>query len=350
MTRQRWLELGVVAGIMILLLALLLPAVHRAREEARKSASKNNLKQIGLALHNYYDTHRCFPPGGIIREDGLAMHGWITMLLPFFDADPIYNSINLSVSWSNTQNQEFFQRTRFYMMVPGTTEYYTSHGYALTNYLANPHLVYRNSSVTFDQLKKGTAHTWFSGEVAGKYQPWGYPFNWRPLGTKLCAGPDSYGHLPWQGGHLLFADGSVTFFSEQTSAAILKKFAEAPPVPIAEQTAVPNEQFETVGLYWKKEPLQVDPNAKRVYYVNVLRGETPYPFKLELYFLYNPQRVEEDEPDRMTKSSGPYLLFEIDKTTDLTQALKSSSMSDDATPTQVKEILSRLETLQEQLP
>lgn len=83
------IELLVVIAIIAILIALLLPAVQQAREAARRTQCRSNLKQIGLALHNYHDTHNVFPPGAI----GGRGTGWSAFLLPFLDQAPLYNSI-----------------------------------------------------------------------------------------------------------------------------------------------------------------------------------------------------------------------------------------------------------------
>ncbi|VAX37136.1 hypothetical protein MNBD_PLANCTO02-236, partial [hydrothermal vent metagenome] len=92
------IELLVVIAIIAILIALLLPAVQQAREAARRSACKNNLKQIGLALHNYHETHSVFPPGFIGvpgAGDATFTHvGWGTFLLPFIDQAPLYKNIS----------------------------------------------------------------------------------------------------------------------------------------------------------------------------------------------------------------------------------------------------------------
>ncbi len=103
------IELLVVIAIIAILVALLLPAVQQAREAARRTQCKNNLKQLGLALHNYHDTFTRFPAGvfgaggqGPINNGSPgAWLGWsgMAMLLPYFDQAPLYNQANFDYYW-----------------------------------------------------------------------------------------------------------------------------------------------------------------------------------------------------------------------------------------------------------
>ncbi|MGQ0637069.1 MAG: DUF1559 family PulG-like putative transporter [Planctomycetaceae bacterium] len=97
------IELLVVIAIIAVLIALLLPAVQQAREAARRTQCKNNLKQIGLAYHNYNETHGCLPlqalkngwrdsPAGDLTP--YPTWAWSTMILPFIDQAPLYNQLN----------------------------------------------------------------------------------------------------------------------------------------------------------------------------------------------------------------------------------------------------------------
>lgn len=99
------IELLVVIAIIAVLIALLLPAVQQARESARRTQCKNNLKQLGLSLHNYHDVYNRFPFG--FSQAGYKNTTGMTMLLPYFDQGPLYNTLNFSMpmgKWNNNSS------------------------------------------------------------------------------------------------------------------------------------------------------------------------------------------------------------------------------------------------------
>lgn len=106
---RRWyrgftlIELLVVIAIIAVLIALLLPAVQQAREAARRTQCINNLKQLGLALHNYHDTSLILPysssiVGGNGAPNWAGGHTWTEFIMPYVDQAPVFNRINFSVT------------------------------------------------------------------------------------------------------------------------------------------------------------------------------------------------------------------------------------------------------------
>jgi len=87
-----------------ILVALLLPAVGAAREAARRAACSNNLKQIGLAMHMYHETYKCFPPAYIADKNGRPMHSWRVLLLPFMEQEVLYRQYNFKEPWDGPNN------------------------------------------------------------------------------------------------------------------------------------------------------------------------------------------------------------------------------------------------------
>ncbi len=96
------IELLVVIAIIGLLIALLLPAVQQAREAARRTQCRSQLKQICLALHNYEESNRVFPPGFVFSPRGSwSVHG---RLLPFLEQADAYSQVRLDIEWHDPIN------------------------------------------------------------------------------------------------------------------------------------------------------------------------------------------------------------------------------------------------------
>lgn len=91
------IELLVVIAIIAILVAILLPAVQQAREAARRTSCRNNLKQIGLALHNYHDRATCFPPSYIYDANGrTSWYSWRLMILPEIEQTALYEQFDIN--------------------------------------------------------------------------------------------------------------------------------------------------------------------------------------------------------------------------------------------------------------
>ena len=143
------IELLVVIAIIAVLIALLLPAVQQAREAARRSQCRNNLKQLGLALHNYHDNALQFPPGafwnlpayGTCAAGGHQKGSILLHLLPFVDKSQLFKAWNFTicdtdVATSSTGTQLRTTIISSYLCPSDTTTPTNSSGYGVHNYAA----------------------------------------------------------------------------------------------------------------------------------------------------------------------------------------------------------------------
>ena len=155
------IELLVVIAIIGVLIALLLPAVQAAREAARRAQCTNNMKQIGLAAHNYLDTQGCFPPGAISTSDG---NGWSTnfmpwsvLILPQIEGNTTYNAMNINMGVGSG----------------------TDRGQAYTAYLAVPSAFHCPSDGENDNGTRPWAGTYSGGypNPMGQSPAWDPPLN-----------------------------------------------------------------------------------------------------------------------------------------------------------------------------
>ncbi|HUG17477.1 MAG TPA: DUF1559 domain-containing protein, partial [Planctomycetaceae bacterium] len=257
---RRWIP-WIVAGLVVLMvIALVLPAIQQAREAARRSSSKNNLKQFGLAFHNYHDVFNCFPPGGVFGEDGTAFHGWGSAVWPFMEASPYYSMIDHSSPWDAPVNSYLFKQIPYGSENPKIPMQNSPEGFAPSHYIGNQNLLHRNSSVSFEQMENGSSETWLMTEQFQDWWPFGSPYNWTSLEWPRPGADSDHG---WFGGgaHLLMADSSVKFFAAETDDAIIRALRDAPPVPSAEQTVKPPNPYRFESPRWKQDRLMIDDSS-----------------------------------------------------------------------------------------
>jgi hypothetical protein len=103
--RQSIAELLVVSLIVCLLIALFIPTLSSQHGPGRRSTCSNNLKQIGIALHNYHDVYGAFPPAYVADEHGRPMHSWRVLLLPFLEQQNLYAQYRFDEPWDGPNNR-----------------------------------------------------------------------------------------------------------------------------------------------------------------------------------------------------------------------------------------------------
>ncbi len=280
------IELLVVIAIIAILVALLLPAVQQAREAARRSSCKNNLKQIGLALHNYHDTHSVFPPGSI---HGRTQLSWHVFILPFIEQSALYDTFNFESASGIGDTSTTATQTKLntYMCPSGTvllqsgTNDHTTHYYGnggpknfdgqtptftcsgqsssnecLTATLtahggyAQQGLFSRNSRIKFRDITDGTSNTIAvmeisftrtgSGTAATHYRRWTRGSNGtagasfknvlHPINSTTYNNSNNFNDVSMGSNHkggcqVVMADGAVKFVSENVDMNSLRATA-----------------------------------------------------------------------------------------------------------------------------
>ncbi len=284
------IELLVVIAIIAVLVAILLPAVQQAREAARRSSCQNNLKQIGIALHNYHDVHKCFPPSFFSRSAatnstgikngyifyGTPGYGWGYSILPFVEQGALFdkfdpNVTNVRVSTHQPDAQAVLTIFRCPSDIgPELNDQRAS--YATSNYTANygsrnmtaqttlsggteawgyymnsdTGLFSPNSSRRIAEIRDGTSNTIMIGETVlaeflGK-QRRGSIWIGAPMGTGYTcnsmtlngsvdfringSNPGAFSSFHKGGAQFVFADGSTHFLSENLDGTIISNLAD----------------------------------------------------------------------------------------------------------------------------
>lgn len=278
------IELLVVIAIIAILIAILLPAVQQAREAARRSTCKNNFKQVGLALHNYHETHSIFPlsdhrdsgrgcSGAVWSQNAVYRYSWGAMILPFLEANAVYKKINFSTNYnvapsnniqavgatinvflcpSDPQSEPRCNRTGGInnggpgnkddlgrSNMAGVADSRTWECAANWGRSDGDGMLYNNSNTRMRDVIDGSSNTLFVAEVAGGL-PGSFDCNYWSVVNHIDTagginGPHtSPGNGTWTlasqeasswhtgGCHFLMGDGSVHFISENIDAGVLR--------------------------------------------------------------------------------------------------------------------------------
>ena len=204
-----------------ILIALLLPAVQQAREAARRTQCKNNLKQIGLAMHNYHDTFGMFPAAHLNDSQDKPRLSWRVSILPYVDQAPLYNIYNFNDAWDGPSNARIASTPIPLYICPS----YTSTNMTTTCYVAisGDHTVMgAGKCIPFKEIKDGTSNTLMVVEACGMNIPWIKPQDLDENAVTRVGDPNGISSKHVGGAHALMADGSVRFISENLSPAVLQ--------------------------------------------------------------------------------------------------------------------------------
>ncbi len=280
------IELLVVIAIIAILIALLLPAVQQSREAARRTQCRNNLMNIGLALHNYMMAHEVLPPGtqnltgpidnlpaGPVADESsgaaagpidLSVHhhmGWITQILPFFEQQNAYKKLDFTKSAYAPENAPVRNYLISTLLCPSDPARLRNGASVYSSYRGCHHdseapidvnqngVFFLNSAVSYEGVEDGSSSTLFVGEaVAG----WNSSLGWmsgtrstlRNAGaginndsidpttrtTRVGEDPDpakvgSFSSHHNGGAHFAMGDGSIRFISQNINQPTLQQLA-----------------------------------------------------------------------------------------------------------------------------
>jgi beta-lactamase regulating signal transducer with metallopeptidase domain len=202
--------------------SLLLPAVAKARDAAQRAQSTNNLKQVALAMHNYADVNKSFPPAVLLGPDGKTKYSWRVAILPYLEQEHLYRQYNFNEPWDSENNKKILaQMPAVYRhpSAPGAAGNRQSSSYYLLT--GEGGIFNEKPSKTgtgFVQIRDGTSNTLLVVE-AKRDIPWTKPED-IPFDVER--------ELPKLGGYaaegfpVAFADGSVRFIASSIDPQVLK--------------------------------------------------------------------------------------------------------------------------------
>jgi prepilin-type processing-associated H-X9-DG protein len=198
--------------------AILMPL----RESSARTECANNLKQIGLAMHNYHDRHKTFPPAYTVDKTGKPLLSWRVLILPFIEQEALYKEFRLDEPWDSPHNKALIDRMPSTYRCPvgirrradvGKTTYLVPRG--ASTIFPGP------EGVKIQKVTDGTSNTIFAVDADNERAvTWTRPDDWEVDPQLDLKG--IFGHHPG-GTNFSFADGSVRFLKDTLSPELLRK-------------------------------------------------------------------------------------------------------------------------------
>jgi hypothetical protein len=192
-------------------------AAMRAREAARRMQSANNLKQIGLAMHNYHTTYNNFPPAATYDKNGKPLLSWRVLILPYIEQDALYKEFKLDEPWDSPHNKKLIEKMPKVYELPGATTQH-KHGTFYQVFHGKGAGFEGKTSLRITDFLDGTSNTILVVE-AGRDVPWT-----KPEDVEFDPGKavPSLGGAFKKGFNAGFADGSVRFLQQSINKDTLK--------------------------------------------------------------------------------------------------------------------------------
>ena len=214
----------VAVSVIGVLVALLLPAVQAARGAARRMQSSNNLKMIGLAMHNYYDVNQKLPPQANSGPDGKRLLSWRVHLLPFLEEGALYQQFHLDEPWDSEHNKQLIDKMPAVFRSPENPPSTQKSNYVVP--VGKDTLFSSPEGIKFNQVTDGTSNTIMALEVDDASSViWTKPDDLEVTDENSLA---KLRTAPKGGFNVLMADGSVQFMSATIdSAALLSKLRKS---------------------------------------------------------------------------------------------------------------------------
>ena len=213
------------AVLSFILLPVILQTMGGSHEAAQRMQCANNMKQITLALHNYYDANKCLPPAYTVDENGNPLHSWRVVLLPYVESGTLYDEIRHDEPWDSEYNKQFHARMPTYYCCPSTE---TMAGMTTYSVIVGEETPFGdpNTKFTFGSISDGLSNTIF---IVERKKPvcWMDPTQEITF-EEACKGINVFGNEMGSnhsgGMNVSMFDGSVHFISETVHPGNLRAF------------------------------------------------------------------------------------------------------------------------------